>query len=236
MFTNLLNSVIVFSADIYRNIATVTPSEHLFDDLSPDPNAWQAATDLVDCSKEDETQSLIISRPFRYAVSVEGGKSGRTATRFSAGDKYGVLYGSLDLETTVHETLYHWLKMRKDSAVSSGPLPLVAQRRVYLIAVEGMLVDLRGKEAQFPELLHPTSYRFTHQVGEYLHAQRQNGLLVKSARCDGINAAILNPDILSNVRHLKYLEYTYHEASETVSVAGGASGPQLYGSPAPKIS
>jgi hypothetical protein len=39
---------------------------------------------------------------------------------------------------------------------------------------------------------------FTQRVGRYLYERRQNGLLVKSALCDGFNGAILTPRILYN--------------------------------------
>jgi len=44
-------------------------------------------------------------------------------------------------------------------------------------------------------------------VGLYVHEQDLNGLLLRSARCDGTNAAIFKPQRLSNVRHRTYLTY-----------------------------
>jgi hypothetical protein len=40
-----------------------------------------------------------------------------------------------------------------------------------------------------------------------VHEQDLNGLLVRSARCDGANAAIFKQERLSNVRHRTYVTY-----------------------------
>ena len=84
---------------------------------------------------------------------------------------------------------------------------IVTERRVFDVRCEALLIDLRGKEAAYPDLINRTSYAFTHRVGRYVHEQDLNGLLVRSARCDGINAAIFKPARLSNVRHRTYLTY-----------------------------
>ncbi len=66
-------------------------------------------------------------------------------------------------------------------------------------------VDLRGQEGRHAALVDWHSYAFTHRVGDYLHDQAANGLLVQSARCRGPNAAVFRPERLSNVRDRAYL-------------------------------
>ena len=68
---------------------------------------------------------------------------------------------------------------------------------------------------QFPGLVDTMSYAFSHQVGEYLYKQAQNGLLSKSARCNGTTAAVFNPDILSDPRDVCYLVYKFNPARAT---------------------
>lgn len=63
-----------------------------------------------------------------------------------------------------------------------------------------------------PELLHPSDYSFSNAVGKYMRDQNQNGLLVKSARCSGINAAIFTEKVLSNVRDHFFLSYIFSPA------------------------
>ncbi|MGI8896674.1 MAG: RES family NAD+ phosphorylase, partial [Casimicrobiaceae bacterium] len=68
-------------------------------------------------------------------------------------------------------------------------------------------IDLRGKQKRFPALVSRTSYAFTQSVGNYVHEQGLNGLLVDSARCAGVNSAVFKPERLSNVREKMFLTY-----------------------------
>ena len=77
---------------------------------------------------------------------------------------------------------------REDRPNSAGRDDRVTDRRVFDVRCEALLIDLRGKEAAYPDLTSRTSYAFTHRVGLYVHEQNLNGLLVHSARCDGTNA------------------------------------------------
>ncbi len=85
------------------------------------------------------------------------------------------------------------------------------------------LIDVRGKEAAYPDLTSRTSYAFTHRAGRYVHEQDLNGLLARSARCDGTNAAIFKPERLSNVRDRTYLTYRLNVVRDTL-VAERATG------------
>ena len=55
----------------------------------------------------------------------------------------------------------------------------------------------------------------THQVGQLVHEQGLNGLLARSARCDGVNAAIFKSQRLSNVRHRNFLTYRLNPLRDT---------------------
>ena len=74
---------------------------------------------------------------------------------------------------------------------------------------------MRGKEAAYPDLTSRASYAFTHRAGLNVHEQDLNGLLVRSARCDGTNAAIFKPERLSHVRHRTYLTYRLNAVRDT---------------------
>jgi hypothetical protein len=76
-------------------------------------------------------------------------------------------------------------------------------------------VDLRDKHTAFPDLVRRDSYTFTHQVGRILHEQDLSGLLVKSARCDGINGAIFRPERLSNAREKMFVTYKLNVVRDT---------------------
>ena len=93
---------------------------------------------------------------------------------------------------------------------------IVTERRVFDVRCDALLIDLRGKDRAYPGLVSRGSYAFTQRVGRYIHEQDQNGLLVKSARCEGVNGAIFKPERLSGVRHRTYLTYRLDIAGDTL--------------------
>jgi hypothetical protein len=216
MDAKLLSSSVDFHRDLTRNIPGIRASQNLFDDLSSDPADWDIAI-AAEGSDRIPTGSALITRPFDYGSVI--GYSFEAAhwqsTRFSDGSSYGVWYGSLDLETTVYETAWHWYRFVLDSYAGEARV-IATDRRVFDVRCDALLVDLRGKETAYPGLVSRTSYAFTHKLGRYLRDQDQNGLLVRSARCDGINGAVLRPERLSNVRDRLYLTYHLDVAQDTL--------------------
>ena len=96
---------------------------------------------------------------------------------------------------------------------------VASERRVFRVAARGLLIDLRGKHDRFPALIDGDDYAYTHALGEYLHKNGQNGLLVRSARHEqGVNLAAFKPDILSNPRHYCYLVYRWVPGDPAVQV------------------
>lgn len=215
-FPGLIDKVIDFEDEVFRNIPSILHSEHLLDDLTSEPGEMAFGEALVDEHKDD-TSSLpaVIDRPFSYGVSIGGTTF---PTRFSDGVRYGVWYGSLDILTTVYETAYHCRKRIEDMETTTGQ-ELVSERRVFWVHVKGILVDLREKHLKFPSLLDKQNYAFTHAVGAHLYDGGQTGLIVESARHnEGINIAVFSPDILSNPRHNSYLTYRWMPRQATVVV------------------
>jgi hypothetical protein len=212
---DLLSANVDFHDDLVRNIPGSRESQNLFDDLSSDRADWEVAI-AAEGAHRIATAAALITRPFDYGtvISYTFDASHWQATRFSDGSQYGVWYGSLAIETTVHETAWHWYRFVRDS-FSGLDRDIVTERRVFNVRCEALLIDLRAKEVAYPDLTSRTSYAFTHQVGRYVHEQDLNGLVVRSARCDGINAAIFQPERLSNVRHRTYLTYRLNAVRDT---------------------
>jgi len=92
------------------------------------------------------------------------------------------------------------------------------ERRVFDVRCDAILLDLRGKERKAPRLLDRRSYDYTQPLGAYLQVQGSNGLLVKSARCEGINAAIFRPEVLSRARDLCHLTYVMNPRQDLALV------------------
>jgi hypothetical protein len=211
----LLDASVDFHGDLVRNIPGIRASQHLFDDLSPDPSDWDIAV-AAEASERVPTSAALITRPFDYGsvITYTFDTAHWQATRFSDGTRYGAWYGSLDIATTVYETAWHWYAFVRDSFAAEDR-EVVTDRRVFDVRCDALLVDLRGKEARHPALVDRRSYAFTQGLGRYLHEQGQNGLLVRSARCDGTNAAILRAERLSNPRDRTYLTYRTNPVRDT---------------------
>jgi hypothetical protein len=218
MQADLLAANIAFHDDLVRNIPGIRHSQDLFDDLSSDANDWDLAI-AAESADGAATPAALITRPFDYGtvVTYSFESAHWSQTRFSDGCSYGVWYGALELETTVYETAWHWSRFVMDSFAGED-IEIVTERRVFNVRCDALLVDLRGKEAAYPDLVNRTSYAFTHQVGRYAHEQGLNGLLYQSARCPApaANVAILRAERLSNVRDRAFLTYRFNPARDAL--------------------
>jgi hypothetical protein len=215
MQADLLATNVDWHDDLVRNIPGIAHSQDLFDDLSPDQRDWEIAM-AAEAKHRIPTAQPLITRPFDYGtvISYSFDSSHWQATRFSDASQFGVWYGSLELETTVYETAWHWYRFVRDSFPNEDR-EIPTDRRVCDVRCDALLLDLRGKEGTYPDLVSRASYAFTHQVGHYVHEQGLNGLLVRSARCAGINAAIFKPERLSNARHQAFLTYRLNVVRDT---------------------
>jgi len=218
LFANLITAAVDFNESVFRNIATVVPSEDLLDDLSDDAGARAYGEALVTRQRQDDDQyASVIGRPFTYGVSMAPDTvcSGM-GSRFSDGTRFGVWYGSLAIITTVYETIFHWTRFLTDAGMDTETV--IAERRVFKVRASGILIDLRGKEKKFPDLVSDR-YDFTHRLGDYLHREGQRGLLVQSARdAGGTNIAAFTPDILSDPRHQLYVSYMLENGAVRLSL------------------
>lgn len=218
MFGELIGAVVDYHGDLVRNITGIRVAQALFDDLSGD-EADQAVAVAAESAGRIPSAAPLITRPFDYGavITYPFVPQNWHATRFSDGLRYGVWYGSLALETTVYETVYHWHRFVTDSFPAENR-PIRGERRVFDVRCDAILVDLRGKERRHPQLVDRKDYSFGQKLGRYLKDQGQNGLLVKSARCDGVNSAVLRPEVLSNPRDRCYLTYLLNPAEDRVVV------------------
>ncbi len=218
MYQALITQVVDFHGDLVRNIKGIRRSQALFDDLSRDPSD-QAVAIAAELATRIPSAAPMITRPFDYGtvITFPFVPHNWHATRYADGLAYGAWYGSLELETTVYETVYHWHRFVMDS-YASEQREIVGERRVLEVRCDAILVDLRGKERGEPRLVDRRHYGFTQGLGRYLKQQSQNGLLARSARCAGVNAVLLRPEPLSQVRDACFLTYRMHPAKDDVTV------------------
>jgi RES domain-containing protein len=222
MYEDLIRDVEDHHGDLVRNIQTIRVSQDLFDDLSDDP-AERAVAVAAEGADRIGSRAPLITRPFDYGsvVTFPFVPLNAHATRFSDGLRYGVWYGSLELETTVYETVHHRSRFLQD-AFAGEDRTIANERRVFEVRCDAILIDLRGKEKKEKRLVDRASYAFTQPLGQYLRDQGTNGLLVRSARDirakGGVNAALFRAEALSRVRDLCHLTYLMNPTKDSARV------------------
>jgi RES domain len=197
--------------NIIRNIVSIRSSQDLFDDLTSNPEEWALAQQVEDTVKPRSYQSSmpVIHRPFEDAEwfnVIDWPFKHWQSSRFSDGS-FGVWYGCNSAETSVYETAYHWLnRLLTDAGFEK--YQVIGERKLYDVACDAALLDLRPRIAQHPGLTHKTDYSYAQSVGARLHREGHPGLVSASVRhVSGQNYVILNPDVLSNPRQHCQLTY-----------------------------
>jgi len=218
VFESLVRQVADYQGDLVRNIKGIRVSQDLFDDLARDA-ADRAVAIAAESATRIPSPAPLISRPFDYGtvITYPFVPHNWQATRYSDGLSFGVWYGALELETTVYETLYHWHRFVTDS-FAKIEREILGERRVFQVRCEAILIDLSDKRAAEPRLVDRRDYAFTWQLGRHLRDRAQSGLLAPSARALGTIAAILRPEVLSDVRDLCFLTYRMNPARDVATV------------------
>ena len=159
---------------------------------------------------EDDLWSNAITWPF----------INRKSNRFSDGS-FGVWYGSDTLETSVYESAFHWFRGLLCEAGFEQE-EVVIDRKLYSVACDALLLDVRPLADNYPNLLHKTDYTFTQSVDARIHREGHPGLLTLSARHQGgVNYAVLNHNVLSSPRPHSQLTYRLHGQTITVEANPG---------------
>lgn len=213
--------------DVLRNIVSLRVSQDLFDDLTDDPAETALAQQVELQVKPPPYQSSrpVIDRPFEDADwfnAIQWPFEFRhwTSSRFSDG-RFGVWYGANTLETSVHETAYHWFHgLLADAGFEREAV--VAERRVHAVACEAMLLDLRKAARKADSMMHRTDYSVAQAVGARLQREGHPGLLAQSVRHEpGLTYAVFNPTVLSNPRVHGHLTYRLEDGHITVEQTPG---------------
>jgi len=213
----LLDRTRDFDGKAYRNIVSLRESEDLFDDLTSGDASMSAIAVAAEAKVKSRIPLGLVERGFHYTTSITYpfDHEPYLKTRYGNGS-FGVWYGSLGLKTTIHETAYHMVK--EESGIEGNRDPIYRERAVYLVRCKALLIDLSGKEAEFPDLVGP-DYGFTQQIGERLRGEGHPGLLSPSARHrGGVNLVAFSPAILSEPGLFCYLTYSCDPVKRVVKV------------------
>lgn len=213
--------------DVFRNIVSIRSSQDLFDDLTDTPAEWALAQQVEDDVKPPPYRSRtpIIDRPFEDAQwfnAIGWPFTHWQASRFSDGS-FGVWYGCASAETTVHETVYHWVTgLLRDAGFDREHV--IGERKLYTVSCDAALLDFRTVFHEYPNLGHKSDYACARAVGGRLHREGHPGLVTPSVRhTGGENYAILNPAVLSNPKPNCQLTYRLEGSHVVVEKQPGST-------------
>jgi hypothetical protein len=126
-------------------------------------------------------------------------------SRFSAGD-HGVFYAARERATAVAETRYHHGRFL--AATQQGPshLPM----RLYTVAIDARLHDLRPAGSVDEAVYHPDDYGAARALGAQLHRAGSAGVAYRSVRHErGQCVGLFKPRGASRCLHAAYLLYAW---------------------------
>jgi hypothetical protein len=127
----------------------------------------------------------------------------------------GAWYASAELVTAAAEVAHH---LRRE-AVARGVPAMRRQFRAYTARLAGDYVDLRGRQAEFPDIYAPDRYDASQAFGEEVRASGGAGILYDSLRrAGGVNIAAHRPRNVQDVIQADHFEILAAAASPRVEV------------------
>lgn len=206
-----------FDDDAFRNIVSLRESEDLFSDLSGGNEYLSAVATAAEMRVKSAIPAGFVQRGFHYTTSITYPFEHEPYLRTRYGNgSFGVWYGALALDTTIHETAFHMVK--EETGIEGNSGVIIRERAVYLVHCRALLIDLAGKGKTFRGLVSD-DYGLTQQIGERLHNEGHPGLLAPSARHEGGTTLVaFTPSVLSNARSFCYLTYSCDLTRRMVTV------------------
>ena len=132
-------------------------------------------------------------------------------SRFSDGG-YGVFYAARERATAVAETRHHHGRFLAATGQGAMHLPM----RLYSVAVDARLHDLRPAGAVPGEIYDPDQYAAAQALGRRLHAAGSAGVAYRSVRHErGQCVGLFTPQGASRCLHAAYLLYAWDGAGFT---------------------
>jgi hypothetical protein len=202
--------------DAVRIIRSLYPPIDLFEDIA-DPADWSlllsaeqktnprlAETighlDLVPPSRRiGGPGATILMAPFTHV-------SPDRPSRFTDG-RHGVLYAGDRFEVALFETIHHHARFMARTGEEPG---WTSQFREILMHVRARLHDLREVE-RFADILDPGSHGAGQELGRALRRESSDGVVYPSCRWkEGFCVGLFQPDLASNVRQARHLDYHWN--------------------------
>jgi hypothetical protein len=126
-------------------------------------------------------------------------------SRFSDG-AYGVFYAARERATAIAETRHHHARFLAATREPPMHLPM----RLYSVAIDARLHDLRPAGAVGDAVYAPDDYAASQALGRALHAAGSGGVVYRSVRhAGGQCAGLFRPIGASRCLHAAYLLYAW---------------------------
>lgn len=134
--------------------------------------------------------------------------------RFNGAD-LGAWYASGSLTTAVAEVAHH---LRREAA-ARGVAGATRRYRAYGAVLTGDYLDIRGRQAELPDIYASASYAASQAFGERLRAEGGDGVLFDSVRhLGGVNVAALKPSQVTAVTQAAHYDIAVTAASRRIEV------------------
>lgn len=197
-----------------RIVPTRYPTIYLFDRVADeaDFDALYALESMTNDRLRDELGQIGLVAPEDRLYGTGSGPIMAAFThlnpvgsRFSAGH-YGVFYAADARETAVAETRYHHGRFL--AATGEGPMHL--PMRLYRVAIDAVLHDLRPAGAVDPAIYHEADYTQSRALGRQLKDAGSDGVVYRSVRREGGECVgLFRPRGATGCVHAAYLLYAW---------------------------
>lgn len=194
----LLTDIIDFNKNVVRNVVNIEDTINPFSDISNNNSSYvDVAENAIALTKKRISTSKQLS-DFYYttAIAYPFTHEPFMKSRYSDGG-YPIWYGSMDLLTSIHETVYHTFEDVFAIENIDDFEVIEKSRAVYDVHCQAVLIDVSKKVKQHPQLVS-NNYELCHTLGTRLASEGYPGLMTLSARCSGNNINIFKKSALSN--------------------------------------
>ena len=137
-----------------------------------------------------------------------------TGMRFN-GPELGAWYAAAEIPAAIAEVGHH---LRRE-AVARNMTAMQRTYRAYSASLAGEYVDIRGLQAERPELYAPDSYAASQAFGEDVRVSGGDGILYDSVRFSGgVNVAAYRPTKVLDVTQTDHFEISVSAAERRIGV------------------
>lgn len=217
--SSLLNRSRRVNQDFKRNIVDAQPVSSAFSLLIDDDDSIEDVEAIIRNTRRRSIQNNAIDDFYYTAVEYPFKTEPYMVSRYSDGT-FPVWYGSKNLETTIHETVFHTKKWLQGIGGIEEEKVVIKNRAVFDVFCDSILLDITDNTEYYANLTSD-NYDFTNSIAQEVYRLDMSGILTPSARLSGgINAAIYKQSTLKDPRLNTKLRYEYDALKNIITVRG----------------